>query len=200
MAGFTDAERERIREQLVESGRDRFARYGLDKTTIADLVEPAGIAPSTFYQFFDSKERLYLEILEAEGEEFVERVLANSLESEDDPETAVRTFLHLLFEETESNPLFRKLLVEGERERLVRAVPDDELVAARDEEFAFYASYVERWQADGEVRDGDPEALAGAMLAPAYLALHRDELGDYYEPVRDALIEVVAAGLTAVND
>lgn len=199
MAGFTDAERERIRRDVLDAGRELFARYGLEKTTIAELVEPAGVAPSTFYQFFDSKEALYLEILWREGEAFVSGVVANSLEREDDPEVAVRRFLSLLFEEAETNPLFRKLLVEGERDRLVALMSDDEVVAAREEKFARYAPYLAAWQDEGKVRDGDPETLAGAMLSAGYLVAHRDELGDRYEAVRDALIEVVAAGLTDVD-
>ncbi|HHR85367.1 MAG TPA: TetR family transcriptional regulator, partial [Candidatus Acetothermia bacterium] len=41
---FTDEERGRIHEKLLDSGRSCFARYGLKKTTIDDLVKLAGIA------------------------------------------------------------------------------------------------------------------------------------------------------------
>jgi len=202
MAGFTDAERERVRRDILDAGRDLFARHGLDKTTIADLVEPAGVAPSTFYQFFDSKEACYLEILRREGEAIVGDLVAETLGADgpDDPEVAIRQFLHRLLAVTEENPLVRKLLMEGERDRLVDAMPDDDVAAARDDKFARYAPFLAAWQDEGVVRDGDPEALAGAMLAAGYLVLHRDELGDRYETVRDALIEVVAAGLTDTSD
>ncbi len=66
MRGFDD-ERERIRDSLRETGRDPFARYGLDKTTIADLTDPADIANGTFYRFYDSKEGLCFEVLCEEG-------------------------------------------------------------------------------------------------------------------------------------
>lgn len=59
MTAFDDHDRKRIREALIETGRERFARYGLRKTTIADLTEPAGITTGTFYRFFDSKEELF---------------------------------------------------------------------------------------------------------------------------------------------
>jgi len=81
MRGFSDEERARIRRGLLETGREQFARYGLKKTTIADLTDPVGIANSTFYRFFDSKEALYAEILQSLEEEIAESIVRDSLES-----------------------------------------------------------------------------------------------------------------------
>jgi AcrR family transcriptional regulator len=75
MKGFSDERRTHIRRELLEEGRKLFTRYGLRKTTMADLTGPVDIAPSTFYQFFDSKEELYIKILEREGERFYERAV-----------------------------------------------------------------------------------------------------------------------------
>ncbi|WP_128477558.1 TetR/AcrR family transcriptional regulator [Halorussus pelagicus] len=66
MRGFDADERGRIRDSLRETGRDLFARRGLDGTTIADLTDPAGVANGTFYRFYDSKAELYDEILREE--------------------------------------------------------------------------------------------------------------------------------------
>jgi AcrR family transcriptional regulator len=78
MKGFSDEERDRIRETLMDDGRDLFERYGLQKTTIADLTDAAGIADSTFYRFFDSKEELYFEILQREGHELADTLVAET--------------------------------------------------------------------------------------------------------------------------
>jgi len=66
MKGFDDSERDRIREGLIDAGREQFSTFGIGRTRISDLTDEVGIATSTFYQFFDSKEVLYLEILQRE--------------------------------------------------------------------------------------------------------------------------------------
>ena len=60
---FSAEERARITERLLETGRRLFTTQGLRKTSLDDLVAPAGIAKSSFYAFFDSKEALYLELM-----------------------------------------------------------------------------------------------------------------------------------------
>ena len=57
---FSEEEKARIRERLLEAGRKRFTRYGLKKTTIEELAGAARIAKGSFYLFFDSKEELYV--------------------------------------------------------------------------------------------------------------------------------------------
>ncbi|WP_227355559.1 TetR/AcrR family transcriptional regulator [Haladaptatus salinisoli] len=199
MRGFDEEERERIREELMAAGRDLFARYGPRKTTIADLTDAVGIANGTFYRFFDSKEELYFEVVQREGHELADELVANSLAAEDDPERAIRRFLRLLVETMEENELFQQLLEGDELARMMRTMDglsDEELEARRAASFAYVLPYVERWQEAGKIRDGDPYAIVGAMGVVKFLPLYREQFGEYYPAVRDTLIETVAAGLT----
>ncbi|UPV99048.1 TetR/AcrR family transcriptional regulator [Halorussus gelatinilyticus] len=212
MRGFDADERERIRRRLRETGRDLFARYGLDKTTIADLTDPADIANGTFYRFYDSKEELYFEILREEGERLAADILAESFErvgagegdgeSRDEdalsPEEGIVAFLTLLCEEIETNSLVRRLIVDDDLSRLMAQFSDDELREEQAQSLSYVVPYVERWQAEGHLREGDPEVLAAAMGVVKFVAYHKDDFHDeaFYRAVRNALIEVVAAGLT----
>ena len=219
MRGFDADERERIRDLLRETGRDLFARYGLDKTTIADLTDPADIANGTFYRFYDSKEELYFEILREEGERLAADMLAESFErvgagagaSEGEgengneetlsPEEGIVAFLTLLCEEIETNPLVRRLVVDDDLSRLMAQFSDEELREERAQSLSYVVPYVEQWQAEGLLREGDPELLAAAMGVVKFVAYHEDDFHDeeFYRAVRNALIEVVAAGLTRTS-
>ncbi|MFC7156270.1 TetR/AcrR family transcriptional regulator [Halomarina halobia] len=193
--GFSEDERERVAAEIREAGRECFARYGLDKTTIADLTEPAGIANSTFYRFFESKEALYVEILREEGEEIAARTLA-PFEETADPETAIRRFLRLIVGEIETNPLTRRLLVGGELDRIRASLTEAEREALREEKLAFVVPHLARWFEEGRLRGPDPETVAGAIRAATFVTLHREDLGEErYPAVRDLLVESVAAGL-----
>ena len=195
MRGFSDEERDRIREQLKESGRELFAQYGLGKTTIEELTGPVGIGTSTFYQFYDSKGDLYRAILEDEEAAIAERIVSRSFEGTDDPREAIAEFLRASFEEIETNPLVQRILVEDELDRLEAQYSADEQAAEREQEVSLIRPYVEQWQTEGVVRGDDPDVVAGAIRAVVFLTMHREDIGESYEAVRDLLVEVVADGL-----
>lgn len=198
MAGFSERERERLRDALLDAGRELFRRYGLQKTTVRELADEAGIATGTFYGFFDSKERLYYEVVLSEAEDAFARMVA-AVEAERDPEAATRAFLGEAIDIVEDDPLLRDLVYGDGRQRLLRAVPDEELQATKERKVALLAPYVERWQDEGLVRAGDPETLALAVQSAGFVVAHRDEFAsdDEYRAVRDALLDLVAAGLAS---
>ncbi|MFC6951294.1 TetR/AcrR family transcriptional regulator [Halorubellus litoreus] len=198
-SGFSDADRERIREELVAAGRELFERYGLSKTTIADLTDPVGIANGTFYQFFDSKEALFLEVLDREGERLLPELVAPFEREDDDPEAVIVAFLTRLMDEIETNPLIEQLLVDDDDlQRLRNVHTDAELEAERQESLAYFLPYVEAWYEAGAVDGPDPETVANAIRAVSLLTLHIDDLGggDTYRETRDLVIRAVAKGLT----
>ncbi len=196
MRGFSEGERERIRSGLLETGRELFTRYGIKKTTIAELTDPVGIAPSTFYQFFDSKEDLYAEILEEVSHEIVGPIMANSFEATDDPEEAIREFLRRLLDEMETNPLLERVVVEGTAQEHLDRGTKEEKRAEREEELAYILPYTERWHEQGRVRGPDPKVVASVIRAMGFMTLHRDDIGaDLYPATRDLMIDAIAAGL-----
>ena len=59
---FTPDQLSEIRAALIESARHHALHTGIKKTSLDMLTADAGIAKSTFYKFYDSKEILFLEI------------------------------------------------------------------------------------------------------------------------------------------
>ena len=199
MRSFSDDERSRIRQQLRETGRDLFARYGLRKTTISELTDPAGIATSTFYQFYDSKEELYLELLEAEGEEIAERLLAASFERYDDPERAIEAFLLGVMEEIETNPLVHQVVVSDELDNIRAEFSEEELEVERERDVALYLPYVEAWYDEGRVAGPSAEVVAHAIRAVTFVTLHEEDV-PMYDQVKRTLVAAVARGVTRDTD
>lgn len=194
---FSEAEREQIRQQLLDLAEEHFARYGLGKTTIADLTDPVGIANSTFYSFFDSKEALYVEVLEAQAEAISQRLLADSFDRYEDPQQAIEAFLKAVCTEIETNPLTRQLIAGGEIDRLRTAMGPEATAQSRAADIAYFLPYIEVCFERGDLRGPDPATVAHAIRAVTFLTLHREDIGtDRYEAVRDLVIESFAVGLT----
>ncbi|KZN26452.1 hypothetical protein A4G99_20580 [Haladaptatus sp. R4] len=74
MRNFTEDEREAIREELLETGRELVSVYGFQKTTVSDITEPVGVAKGTFYRFFDSKSDFFLELISREHDRRFDRI------------------------------------------------------------------------------------------------------------------------------
>ncbi len=62
------------RHDLLSAAERLFSKRGFFKTSMADIAEAAEFAIGTVYQFFRSKEEIYISLIEAKMEEF-ERLL-----------------------------------------------------------------------------------------------------------------------------
>ena len=67
------------RERLVQSAKRSFADKGFHEASISQIVRQAGIARSTFYQYFDSKLHLFQSILDAFLQDLEESIQPISL-------------------------------------------------------------------------------------------------------------------------
>lgn len=201
MSGFSEEERERIRAELVASGRELFERFGFERTRIKDVTEAVDIGTSTFYRFYDSKEALYVEVLHAEREA-LETSIAEAVASADTPREEVRVLLKTTLAEVRSNPLISSLIVDGELRALQDRIADAEEggggidPAASDSNLPFAA----RWAELDAFRYDDPELIDELFVSLVFTARSRNapigaDSDDAYERVEDALIETVVDGL-----
>ncbi len=196
---FTHREKERIRKRLLANARELFVRQGLKKTSLDELTRPAGIAKSSFYLFFDSKEALYLEVLRQDGPAIRER-LQQQLDTANDARESIERTLTAIVAELETNALTRRMLTyPDELEQLAAAVDPEQLATSNDNGLSLLVPFLERGQARGEVIEGDAVLYARVVSAVTLLTLHRDKIGlGEYPKVMATLIELVAAALTNV--
>lgn len=79
---FTDAQRNAIRERLLKSAQKHALDTGVRKTSLDMLAADAGIAKSSFYKFYESKELLFLEAAGRWETEILSRAQCALTESE----------------------------------------------------------------------------------------------------------------------
>ncbi|WP_435074728.1 TetR/AcrR family transcriptional regulator [Halorubrum sp. HHNYT27] len=200
MSGFSDAEREQIRAELVAAGRELFERFGFERTRIKDVTDAVGIGTSTFYRFYDSKEALYVEVLVAEREE-LEAAIAEAVAAADTPREEVRVLLKTTLREVRSNPLISSLIVDGE----LRAFQDRIADAEGDEGISPAATgsnlpFAARWAGLDAFRYDDPQLIDELFVSLVFTARSRNapigaDSDEAYERVEDALIETIVDGL-----
>lgn len=196
---FTEKEKGIIRNTLIQKGRELFSTYGLKKTSITELTNAAGIAQGTFYNFFDSKEELYFEILELEeskSQQFLEEILKSSHSSKE----AIRGIIKGTFELLEANPIIRRLYEGHDYEVIVRKLPPEKLENHQREDTVRVLNMIMRMQQKNELIETRPEVIAGLLRAIIMLYFHQDEIGrEIYPEVVDLLADIVADGLVKEN-
>ncbi len=79
---FTPREREAIERALLASAMAHAASEGMRKTTVELLAADAGISKGAFYKFYESKEHLFLVVLEALHDEMYGNAARAMAESE----------------------------------------------------------------------------------------------------------------------
>jgi len=61
-------------EMILSVARTMFGKYGLKKTSLDEIARLARVAKGTIYNYFGSKDRVYLEVLKTEIEEFISKI------------------------------------------------------------------------------------------------------------------------------
>jgi len=195
---FTDRERERIHSKLLAAGRSCFARYGLRKTTIDDLVKLAGIAKSSFYLFFASKEMLYMEVLFTELPAMVQRLIDASFGTTDDAREVLVRLLHGIVHEIETNEFARILLDDpGQLMQAMHTLDTGDILKRSMELYEPLIREIVEAQARGEIVPGDPQEILYSLGMIKLLPLGRDSIPEgLYRSLLEFLPQVIADGLT----
>ena len=68
---------EQRRESLLAAALSLFQRRGLEKVSLNDIAREVGLAKSNIYRYFESREHIYLVVLQRLAAQFEQRIYAN---------------------------------------------------------------------------------------------------------------------------
>ncbi|PTM59769.1 TetR/AcrR family transcriptional regulator [Desmospora activa] len=192
--GFSEREKEIIRNKLMEVGRERFGSQGLKKTSIRELTDAVGIAQGSFYLFFHSKEELFFRILEIEEASIQQKLQSTTLE----PVTAesFKQWILKALTLAENNPIVRRLYVDGEYELMLRKLQQEVIEQHIQKDADALLPLISSWQQQGLILAKKPEMIASVIRSLFLLTLHKKEIGeDIYDETIDLIVELIASGL-----
>lgn len=193
---FSEHEKETIRAQMREKGKKLFEKQGLRKTSVDELTEAVGISKGAFYLFYESKEALFLEILEELETNFRARIFDFSISSKRN----ARQLLAKLFRDAlltwDEYPLLKNFGV-SEYEYLARKVPAERIRAHAHRDDKFVNEFVKRIKQEGIGIRASPRVISNLMKSLFFVSLHRDDLGtEAYVESAEILADLVARYIT----
>lgn len=139
------------RQMIIDIALEEFAENDYRSVSVSHIVERAGIAKGSFYQYFENKRDLYLYLLDL-GTQEKARFLRET--PPPDPTMGVFAYLRWLFKagvEFEfSNPHLTRVAYRAFHEDI--PFPDETLAQARDMSQAFFGDLLRRGIAEGDLR------------------------------------------------
>ena len=189
---FSAGEKEIIRQRLREKAETLFEAYGLRKTSVEDITRAVGISKGAFYLFYESKEELFLDILEQLESELREGILEYNLHPSEDARQNVRRILSNFLVTYDAYPLLKKFS-QADLDYLLRKLPAERLQAHTHRDKTFFDDFVKKIEREGMTLKVSPRVTFNLVLSLVLVSLHRLDLGeDAYTETMNILIDLVA--------
>ena len=184
------------RSQLLATARLVFARSGYHATSVADIIQEAGVARGTFYNYFESKRAVFQAVLDALTEDLAAAV--TPVDPEGDIPAQLRGTLHRnLRVITREHDIGRLLFADAVG---LDAEGDEALRAFYGFATARISRALRRGQGMGLVRPGDVDLTARCLLGmvkePLFQSwLHNEPLDA--DGLVDTMLGLVMGGVWA---
>jgi TetR/AcrR family transcriptional regulator, transcriptional repressor for nem operon len=194
--------RANVRDQLIESAVDVFHARGFNGCSVQDIVEAAGVPKGSFYNHFESKEALGVEVVRAYtvlvGAYVVHAGAADVLAGDGTPLARIRAYFEAVIEQNVSCGVRRGCLLGNfatelapHSTQIARAVTD-----ALENWSAAVAQALAQAQESGELsKEADVDALARYLVdgyegaaARAKLIGDRAPMDDFIRTTFDFLL------------
>ncbi|MDE3085235.1 MAG: TetR/AcrR family transcriptional regulator [Acidobacteriota bacterium] len=108
---MSDRDKEERRGEILAAAKRVFARKGYHATTIAEIAKEAALSYGSIYWYFDSKDALFHELMESEGQALRRHVHeALATPAAGSPEAPFRAAVQATFEFFEADRALVKLL------------------------------------------------------------------------------------------
>ena len=197
MAKFTELEKEKSREELLKVAYRFFVDKGFKNTSLEDITSSVGIAKSSFYIFFESKEILYMELLAHEGEQIEKQVWPKVIAAKD-IRSAIKIYLNEMALELEDKILTQRLVYDLEEYKIVsRKLNPDYVGSEHLRSIVPLVEFIKLRQDSNEIIDEEPGIIAGVLRAAWLIGSQKGDLQQYnYERIKELLFEAVADRVT----
>lgn len=183
---------------IFNSGRELFYSKGFKETNVSDIAKMAGIGVGTFYNYYSSKEELFLEIYIKENEDLKKRMV-ESIDLNDDPVSLVTKLVaqnisamnsNLILKEWYNRELFSKLEQYFYKQGGLESI--DKFMHSGK------AELIKRWKSEGKIRDDlDDEMIMAIFNSILYIDIHKSEIGiQHFPQILYYITEFIMKGLT----
>lgn len=185
------------KEDIYNAGKELFWARGFKDTNVSDITKIAGIGVGTFYNYYSSKEKLFLEIFLEENVK-LKKSMMESIDLDADPLIVIKELISVNIRGMNANPILREWYNRDVFSKLEQHYREENGIKYVDFLYDIFTEIIKKWQAEGKMRDDiDVKLIMAFFTALINIDTHKDEIGiEYFPHILDYLAEFVMKGLT----
>jgi AcrR family transcriptional regulator len=183
--------------EILRCGKELFSSKGFKDTNVAEITKLAGIATGTFYLYYSSKEKLFMEIFLEENVK-LKRAILEVVNPNGNPLNVIQELMQRNMEGITTNPILKEWYNKDVFAKIEEKYREENGLDHVDFMYHSYVEIVKKWQVDGKLReDIDSEMIMALFGAVIIIDAHKEEIGlRYFPKIQDYLIEFIMNGLT----
>ncbi|MFJ5716307.1 TetR/AcrR family transcriptional regulator [Neobacillus sp. NPDC093127] len=165
----SESHKEKKRKEILDSALVCFAKKGLQAATMDDIVEHSGISKGAIYNYFKSKDEIYLELMDTDTQETYENLAKGLLSCKNNLEKITYLFDVYLNVDLSKDESKGRFIVHNEFKLHASRYKElaDKLTDRRIEYLVkLFAGIITEGQETGEIKQGlNPEIMADLFWA-----------------------------------
>ncbi|MRN55023.1 TetR/AcrR family transcriptional regulator [Paenibacillus monticola] len=185
------------KKDIFNCGKELFSSKGFKKTNVSDITKVVGIGVGTFYNYFPSKEALFLEIFLEENVKLKKSIM-EAIDLNDAPLELLKKLISLNINGMNSNPILKEWYNKDVFGKLEQQYREENGVNKVDFLYGSFVELFQQWQTEGKIRnDIDIELIMAFFTAIINMDTHKEEIGlQYFPQILEYMAEFVMNGLT----
>lgn len=185
--------------ELFNAARELFCEHGYKDTNVSMVTRKAGIGVGTFYNFYSSKEQLFLEVFQAENL-LLKRQAVGSVDLDGDPVDVFKAIIGRILAGLKENPILRESYDRNVQAKILDMMSREDFNNYYAQaSYDLFAGVIQKFRLNGTFRqDIEPDMILALFDSLVYVDLHKQDIGTHLFPdLIDLFIELVVEGLRA---
>lgn len=187
---------EETRARILEAAVKQFSVHGYNKASVDNICEQAGVSKGAFYHHFQTKQDVFLALLDGWLQTFDQAIEASKDQSVPETFQMMVEYFPYIFQSAGDNlPMFLEFWLQASRNEKIWQAS----IAPYRRYHKHFASLIKRGIAEGSFVDVNPD-LAARLIVSAAMGLLLQSLldpeGAKWEKVARETMQVMMAGLT----
>ncbi|MDK2952493.1 MAG: hypothetical protein PWQ77_2158 [Kosmotogales bacterium] len=182
---------------LYKCAKELFSENGFKNTNVSAITRKAGMAVGSFYNYYSSKEDLFMDIYLEENAK-LKREIMRSLDLSLEPLMVIGNLVALNFKGMQENPILREWYNKSVFDKIEQTYREKNGVDAVDFLYDSFLEIIEMWQSRGKMRkDIDSKTIMMIFVAIINIDTHKEEIGiEYFPELLEKITELIMQSLT----
>jgi AcrR family transcriptional regulator len=182
--------------RILKYGRELFSSKGFKDTNVAEITKMAGIATGSFYNYYTSKDILFMEIFLEENLKLKKKIM-EIIDIEADPIKVIQQMMFLNNQGMSENPILREWYNKDVFNTIEQNYREKKGIDQMNFLYDTFIDIVKNWQVQGKMRDDiKADMIMAIFTALIIIDTHKDEVGlQYFPHLLDYMAEFIMKGL-----